>query len=626
MIKNILVRFIFLIPIILFQGFTADYPGIRNALKGEITREYSISNLAKELGVNRSTLANFLSGEKRTSPTAYKAIQKHKPYLVDRLNHAPQFVMNTIFHLPSKHKFVCDGCKPRHIEWEYSIGTKIAGILGECKEITETSTTSSEIKDFLDILTNTAFENQDRLKGLTSVILLNRMESVDSSFNKDFEQLTLESIISCSVYKVLWQPIWKCKTTNQTVTIEDVRNYYNSLSEYNKFLFLNYERDYSSKIVPYTTLRNCLLQSELTNKAIDKFKKVDHRAPVFIAFTDKDTISFNYVFDKYSEEISKNPNLVCLTSGYKVYSNNNTGIEHIQKANQLDLMIREGMESIIPYSTYYPDLNTILKVQENGKVEKFFERKPPKKAINQQCEIKRLIDNVIKTRFSGSISTFAEFCLFIPNNPVTTECPARFFKDKKGKELTFNESYNNSYLKKLRCCCQSHAEIFDWSKFIYRRIKEFITKKNIQIPGAPNGIADLNLKKNIIISLITTLYKYYSPIDNYPNNKKIDITLGNKNDNTPKNIKRLLSAIGNKLREQVKTISELKVKKTTTRLFSAIGNNLRENVNDISTLIDILKQFFDDKNIVYKIDQAAQNCGHQEELYIKMLGDLSHTL
>lgn len=379
-----------------------------------------------------------------------------------------------------------------------------------------------------------------------------------------------------------------------------MRNYYNSLSEYNKFLFLNYERDCSSKIVPYTTLRNCLLQSELTNKAIDKFKKVDHRAPVFIAFTDKDTISFNYVFDKYSEEISKNPNLVCLTSGYKVYSNNNTGIEHIQKANQLDLMIREGMESIIPYSTYYPDLNTILKVQENGKVEKFFEKKPPKKAIDQQCEIKRLIDNVIKTRFSGSISTFAEFCLFIPNNPVTTECPARFFKDKKGKELTFNEPYNNSYLKKLRCYCQSHAEVFDWSKFIYRRIKEFITKENIQIPGAPNGIADLNLKKNIIISLIASLYKSYSIINDF----KFEITLGKKNE-------------------------KIKVKKSATRrLFSAIGNNLRENVNDIPTLKDILKQFFNDKSIVYKIDQAAQNCGHQEELYIKMLGDslLSHTL
>lgn len=589
MIKNILVRFIFLIPIILFQGFTADYPGIRNALKGEITREYSISNLAKELGVNRSTLANFLSGEKRTSPTAYKAIQKHKPYLVDRLNHAPQFVMNTIFHLPSKHKFVCDGCKPRHIEWEYSIGTKIAGILGECKEITETSTTSSEIKDFLDILTNTAFENQDRLKGLTSVILLNRMESVDSNFNEDFEQLPINKSLSCSVCKVLWRPVWKCKATDQCATIEEVRNYYNSLSEYEKFLFLRYENKCASKIVPYAALRNCLLQSELTQKSISNFRKIDPKASIFIAFTDKDTISFNYVFDKYSEEISKNPNLVCLTSGYKVYSNNNTGIEHIQKANQLDLMIREGMESIIPYSTYYPDLNTVLKVQENGKVEKFFERKPPKKAINQQCEIKRLIDNVIKTRFSGSISTFAEFCLFIPNNPVTTECPARFFMDKKGRTLKFSNPYNISDLKKLRRCCQSHAEYFSLSKFIlYRRIKEFINTETVKIDGAPNGIADLNLKKNIIISLITTLYKYYSPIDNYPNNKKIDITLGNKNDNTPKNIKRLLSAIGNKLREQVKTISELK---------------------------EALKQFFTYEIIVEKLDKAAQTCGEQEQLW-----------
>ena len=65
---------------------------------------------------------------------------------------------------------------------------------------------------------------------------------------------------------------------------------------------------------------------------------------------------FNHVFDKYSEAIYENPNLICLTSGYKIKSIENPLMVHIERANQLDLFIRQVIESIIHFSTYYTDL------------------------------------------------------------------------------------------------------------------------------------------------------------------------------------------------------------------------------------------------------------------------------
>ena len=89
------------------------------------------------------------------------------------------------------------------------------------------------------------------------------------------------------------------------------------------------------------------------------------------------------------------------------------------------------------------------------------------------------------------------------------------------------------------CCCQSHADPFDWCVFIYIRIKEFITKENVQVDGAPNGIVKLIHKKNIIVSLLTTLCKYYFHIDS-PNDKWINITLGMKNEHSKKNTKEFI--------------------------------------------------------------------------------------
>ena len=302
--------------------------------------------------------------------------------------------------------------------------------------------------------------------------------------------------------------------------------------------------------------------------------------------------NFNHVFDKYSEAIYENPNLICLTSGYKIKSIENPLMVHIERANQLDLFIRQVIESIIHFSTYYTDLNTILRVPENGRIEEFCQ-KDNKKAKGQRCELKHLLSNVIKNRFSNSINEFAKYCYFVPNNPVITECPARFFKDKKGKELTFNEIDDNSYLGKLCCCCQSHADPFDWSVFMYNRIKEFITKENVQVYGTPNGIVKLIHKKNIIVSLLTTLCKYYFHIDS-PNGKFIDITLGIKNEHSKKNTKMVYNDIGKELRKNVKNILELK---------------------------DVLRQFFDEKNqnIVNLIEKTLEECGKKMKEFLRSL-------
>ena len=83
-------------------------------------------------------------------------------------------------------------------------------------------------------------------------------------------------------------------------------------------------------------------------------------------------------------------------------------------------MIRQATEFIIYFSTYCTDLNTILKVPENGRIEEFCQ-KDNKKAKGQRCELKHLLNNVIKNRFSNSTNEFAKYCYFVPNNSVITD-------------------------------------------------------------------------------------------------------------------------------------------------------------------------------------------------------------
>ena len=532
--------------------------------------------------------------------------------MIDRLSHAPQFVLNTIFHAPSivEHKDVL-GCLPKKLTFKYVIDRELAGVLEEPEQIVSNGDNSAQLSKFINLIRDTAFENQDRLKGLTSVILLNRMKSIDPSYNDDFEQLPINTSVKCYACKTLWSPIWKCEATGKKVGLEDVKKYYDSLSEYDKVQFLKYEKDCSSKIIPYAALRDCLLHNNTTKIAVQTLRAIDQTSPIFIAFTDKDTISFNYAFDKYLETISKHPKLVCLTSGYKI-SSKNLQISHAQKANNLDYMIRLATESIIPYSTYFTDLNTIVRVlPEQDTLQEIFPHRYYKKAADQRNEMKYFLENITEKRYQEKVANFAEKVMFVPGAAVITTAPDRFFKNKRGGDLVFNnpDSYTISDLKKFRCSRQSHAAPMDWSANIYMRFKESITGKNVQIDGAPNGLKDMNLKKNVVISLLATLYKYYSPINN------LIQTYTEESD--------VIEAINDSSKVQISVYTLITLgmndKTDTGRLYSAIGNALRTKLKNIKELKNILGSFFLDESIVDQIENAAKACCNAEHKFLAQI-------
>lgn len=220
-----------------FKEIMIDFQELRNVLIQKRNICGSVSKLASILKVKSSTLRKFLKENIKRSMIIYVGVQNNCPDTFNALSHPPKFVINTIFHLPSKMKFEfkSQGDCQKEMAWNYTIDTERAGILGGYEVITEKREEgSTEIKEFLAKLKKSAFENENNLKERTStVILLNRMESVDSRFNEDFEQIPSDARISCSVCKVLWQPVWKNKD-GQPAKIKDVRDYYNGMRDENK--------------------------------------------------------------------------------------------------------------------------------------------------------------------------------------------------------------------------------------------------------------------------------------------------------------------------------------------------------------------------------------------------------
>ena len=427
----------------------------------------------------------------------------------------PRFILNTIFYQKSNYfgQVYYGPSRPKEM-WRYTIDEKRVQKNISIRENWESSKNQHELSKFLTILKESAYPDNSKSKNLKPVILLNRMESVDEKYNKDFETDPKISGINCSLCVATWAPQWK--KGDDDASISDVRDYYEKLSETDKYLFLQYENQMASEIVPYASLREALLKSNKTKKALDIFKKENDSAPVYVAFVDKDTLSFNHVFDKYTKEIVKNPELFCLTGGYKLgFSEKDSKLPASQKkgielANELDMGIRSAMESVIPFSTYFTDLNTVIKLPLNSKTG----FKLSINAEEQKSEIQGLLNSIIKYEFKGSMQNFAKKSKFVNDCQIVTTTPARFFKNKKGNDVEFSAlaDFKVQDLQKICNICQSHRNIARiWSNHLYNRIKDLIKPELVEIMG--NNLEKGNEKMNFLKSVLPTLYNYYSPID-----------------------------------------------------------------------------------------------------------------
>lgn len=515
----------------------------------------------------------------------------------------PRFISNTIFYQKSSYsgQVYYGPSRPKEM-WRYTIDEKRVQKNISIRENWESSKNQHDLSKFLTILKESAYSDNSKSKNLTPVILLNRMESVDEKYNKDFETDPKISGINCSLCVATWAPQWKKGT--EDVPMSEVRKYYADLPETEKYLFLQYENQMASEIVPYASLREALLKSNKTNEALDNFKKENDSAPVYVAFVDKDTLSFNHVFDKYTEEIVKNPELFCLTGGYKLgFSEEDSKLTASQKkgielANELDMGIRSAMESVIPFSTYFTDLNTVIKLPLNSKTG----FKLSINAEEQKSEIQGLLNSIIKHEFGKCAKDFAKKSKFVNDCQIVTTTPARFFKNKCGNKIKFSNliDFTVHDLQKICNICQSHRNIARiWSNHLYNRIKDLITPKTVKLMKKYtlfNGTDKMNFLK----SVLPTLYNYYSPIEILKQTPKAS------------------------LEDYTSTLS----KKTHLNItfgkkgsdYKELGDAMRESIKTIEQLKEHIAKFFpDNTEIVNLIEVAIKKCAEFEREFIQRL-------
>jgi hypothetical protein len=125
-----------------------------------------------------------------------------------------------------------------------------------------------------------------------------------------------------------------------------------------------------------------------------------------------------------------------------------------------------------------------------------------------------------------------------------------------------------------------------------------------------------NIKKNVLVSLLATLYKCYSPINYLITRFQWEDNLAKFTNEIPLNRPySVLITLGKDDEEKAKTKKR--------KLYSAIGNALRAPITNVYKNVcegvkSVIGKFFD-KDIVNKIEQAAMQCGEAEMKFLKGL-------
>ena len=282
----------------------------------------------------------------------------------------------------------------------------------------------------------------------------------------------------------------KTKQENwQDVSFEDAKLGYSQLNNLEKAKVIQHETETFKKVIPYDGIRNQVKNHKFTKEFVSGLSKEGNE--VYVLSADPDAISLkpapsqkqgageipvkemaNALFARYDKIIRANTRKIdgkevlpaIVSGGYEFrlpIAGGQTQDVLTVAANKLDMAIRQAMAQIDPLTVYFPEPNTIVRVQKGAKtIEASFNSKAGKgegQALVADLRKKRQLQTKdVVFNLDAAIETKSErFKVEASNEQVQSQM------DWMGGEL---KGLTEKDIKSLFNSSQGHADKFYWCR------------------------------------------------------------------------------------------------------------------------------------------------------------------
>ncbi|MEL6492484.1 MAG: hypothetical protein AAFQ95_21255 [Cyanobacteria bacterium J06621_3] len=244
--------------------------------------------------------------------------------------------------------------------------------------------------------TQTFKSTQEAHKRFSLVIMVNLYSSIDENKNeKPVKEAVAEATSNWNHYPfgaigLNWEPNWK-DSEGKSVSMMELRKAFRSLSEDSRQAVLDEEKTIGPKRkVPYGQLRDYVKNHQYTKDFIGALRR--RSKDVYIHVGDADIINLKAPSSKMRRGIKKRVVVAPLFSRYDkiLQQHKKKGIDPAvvsggydfrfkgdlseedsvnaaltSLGNQLDQAVREGVSKLNPLATYFPEPNTLVKVERD---------------------------------------------------------------------------------------------------------------------------------------------------------------------------------------------------------------------------------------------------------------------
>jgi len=356
------------------------------------------------------------------------------------------------------------------------------------------------------------FKSPDEAKKRFGLVVgVNAYDSITKDNNKEAVEQKVNTNgwnnFRLGVLGFMWQAQW-VKQGGGIADLDQVRTAYKSLTDQEKQAVNNYEENKFKTILPYDGFRETITQHNLTAQFRTELGAGGNEVYVLIA--DPDAVSLNpppnrqgdaeipvqematTLFERYDkiikEHTSKNGTPPAIASGGYEFRMKGIGgqTEDVLRAaaNKLDMAIRQAMAKVNPFTVYFPEPNTIVRVLPGkDKIEAHF-------TSNQgTSEGQVLVRNLRKKRNLTSQDAVFDLDAAIETNSD------RFTTTIDGKEVQLNINWiggeikelTEKHIKALFESSQTHAKKNYW----IRRVMAAYPGGNKTVSGRGDAITDV---------------------------------------------------------------------------------------------------------------------------------------
>ncbi|MCH9627843.1 MAG: hypothetical protein S4CHLAM2_14890 [Chlamydiales bacterium] len=339
--------------------------------------------------------------------------------------------------------------------------------LGLAPNVTEYTSLQSLVKLFREeAFGATTAESKAALKGRFALVVgINRMRSLDPALNRQFapyiSQIPRMLSIVYRIFGFLWNPVWEKQISQDALYSPQKAFMLIKAHNVTRAEAVRAMHETEPPIVPFQRIRERIKRSDETRLLVHHFENGNSSAPIYYGVMDADCQQMRTttgLFSRFDSLIEIHGPLSAFSLGYRV-SEKERPI--IRLGVEIDMKIREAMNSVIPYSGYFPEPGSIFCIRtpfDSNKLDSLSFL-----GAGQGLECRRLIQNGLAT---GALKRKVHFSA---DGGVETKTPKRMKTENNARitELTRSKLKEKRSLRALRHTSQSHLKPKQWADNLY---------------------------------------------------------------------------------------------------------------------------------------------------------------